>query len=284
MLAWLASDIVHWSNAPVEIWTRVWIAKILFWQIASLYNRHVLCCARLKISAAAQPSLTSFARSRCSRALLLSLNAPNTAFDPDVCSRLCFLVIHDRNQACSLCKKKKKKEKKKKKKRPYRGRCTHGGKTVIPSGRHIRWLDVQIKLAPVPRSLTDSYLQIYYPICVRPSLLTALISWVSLMVAIVAAGQRGYAATVVVVASRAGLSPSLSVTDCGAGSFTLSVLRLMTLSDLPQIGEVQHMGYHILTRSKLILVYLYKNFQSILKLCFLMFSQLETRHLTFVTI
>ena len=77
---------------------------------------------------------------------------------------------------------------------------------------------------------------------------------------------------------------SLSPTDRGPGPFTLSALRLMILSDFPQISAVQHMGYLILTWLKLILVHLFKNFQSILKLCFSMLSQLETRHLTYVTI
>ena len=45
---------------------------------------------------------------------------------------------------------------------------------------------------------------------VSPSFLTALISWASLLVVIDVAGQGGNARTVAVVASRAGLSPSLS--------------------------------------------------------------------------
>ena len=97
------------------LWTRV----NLSWQMAALHNRHSSCCARLAISAAAQPSPTSFARSRHSRALslLLSLNAQNTALAPDVCSRLCY----DPNKTCSLWKRKK---------RPYRAGCRHRGKTV----------------------------------------------------------------------------------------------------------------------------------------------------------
>ena len=65
--------------------------------------------------------------------------------------------------------------------------------------------------------------------CVRPSFLTTLISWTSLLVVIDVAGQRGNARTAAVVASRAGSSPSLSPTDRGPGSFTLSALRLMTV-------------------------------------------------------
>ena len=97
--------------------------------------------------------------------------------------------------------------------------------------------------------------------CVWPSLLTALISWTSLLVAIVVTGQQGNVPTVAVVASRARLSLSLSPTDRGARSFTLSALQLMTLSDLPQITAVQQMGYLILTWFKLILVHLCKKFK-----------------------
>ena len=62
---------------------------------------------------------------------------------------------------------------------------------------------------------------------------------------------------------------SLSATDRGPGSFTISALRLMTLSDLSQISEVPLMQYLILTWLKLILVHLFtnvNNFQSTLKL------------------
>ena len=51
-----------------------------------------------------------------------------------------------------------------------------------------------------------------------------------------------------VVASRAELSPSLLPTDRGPGSFTLSALRLMTLSDPSQISAIQNMGYLILIK------------------------------------
>ena len=98
------------------LWTRV----NLSWQMATLCNRHSSCCERLSISASAETSLTSFARSRYSRALLLSLNAQNTALAPDVCRRLRSLGIYDRNQACILWKRKK---------RPYRARCRLQGKT-----------------------------------------------------------------------------------------------------------------------------------------------------------
>ena len=47
--------------------------------------------------------------------------------------------------------------------------------------------------------------------CVRSSFLTALISWASLLVVTDVAGQRGNNRTVAVVASRAGLFPSLSL-------------------------------------------------------------------------
>ena len=90
------------------------------WQMAALGNRQSSCCERLSTSAAAEIS-TSFARSRYSRALLLSLNAPNTVLATDVCKRLCSLGIYDRNQACPLWKTKK---------RAYRAGCRHRGKTV----------------------------------------------------------------------------------------------------------------------------------------------------------
>ena len=106
--------------------------------------------------------------------------------------------------------------------------------------------------------------------CVWPSFLTALISWASLLIVIDVTGQGENARTVAVVASRAGLFPSLSPTDRGPGPFTLSALRLMTPSDLPQRRAVQHMRYLILTRLILIMVHLFQNFQSILKLCFSM--------------
>ena len=91
------------------------------WQMAALCNPQSWCCERLSISTVADTSSTSFARSRYSHALLLSLNAPNTALAPDVCKRLCLLGIYDRNQACPLWKRKK---------RPYRAGCRHRGKTV----------------------------------------------------------------------------------------------------------------------------------------------------------
>ena len=91
------------------------------WLMAALCNRQSSCCERLSISAVAETSWTSFPRSRYSRALLLSLNAPNTALAPDVCKRLCSLGIHDQNQACPLWKRKK---------RPHTAGSRHRGKTV----------------------------------------------------------------------------------------------------------------------------------------------------------
>ena len=106
--------------------------------------------------------------------------------------------------------------------------------------------------------------------CFRPSFLTALISLAYLLVIIDVAGQGGNARTVVVVASRAGLSPSLSPTDRGPRSFTLSALWLMILSDLPQISAVQHMGYLILTWLKLMLVHFFiQEFSKHIKVMFL---------------
>ena len=91
------------------------------WQMAALRNRQSPCCERLSISAAAETSSTSFPRSRYSRALLLSLNAPNTALAPDVCKRLCSLGIYYRSQACPLWKRQK---------RPYGAGFIHRGKIV----------------------------------------------------------------------------------------------------------------------------------------------------------
>ena len=93
----------------------------LSWQMAALCNRHSSCCERLLISAATETPPTSFARSRYSRALLLSLNTQNTALAPDVCRRLCSLDIHDRNRACPSWKRKT---------RPHRAECRHQSKTV----------------------------------------------------------------------------------------------------------------------------------------------------------
>ena len=91
------------------------------WQMAVLCNHQSSCCERLSISAAAETSSTSFARSTYSRALLLSLNALNTAVAPDLCKRLCLLGIYDQNQTCPLWMRKK---------RPYRAGCRHQSKTV----------------------------------------------------------------------------------------------------------------------------------------------------------
>ena len=92
------------------------------WQMAALRNRQSSCCERISISAAAETSSTSFPRSRYSRALLLSLNTPNTVLAPDVCKRLCSLGIYDRNQACPLWKRQK---------RPYGAGFIRRGKTVV---------------------------------------------------------------------------------------------------------------------------------------------------------
>ena len=94
----------------------------LTWQMAALSNRQSSCCERISISAAAKTSPTSFPRSRYSRALLLSLNTPNTVLAPDVCKRLCSLGIYDWNQAYPLCKRQK---------RIYRAGFIRRGKTVV---------------------------------------------------------------------------------------------------------------------------------------------------------
>ena len=111
---------------------------ILPWQMAALCKRQSSCCERLSISAVAETSSTSFARSRHSRALLLSLNAQNTALAPDVCKRLCSLGIYDQNQACPLWKRKK---------RPHRAGCRHRGNTV----NTIRLSDLGISPGGNPR-------------------------------------------------------------------------------------------------------------------------------------
>ena len=61
----------HGLLARFLLWTRV----CLSWQMAVLYNDHPSNSVSLAISTAAQPSLLAFARSRYSRALLLSLYA-----------------------------------------------------------------------------------------------------------------------------------------------------------------------------------------------------------------
>ena len=112
----------HYFEKPWIYGSFSFVASVnLPWQMATLCNRQSSCCERLSISAAAEMSSTSFARSRYSRDLLLSLKAPNTALALDVCKRLCSLGIYDRTQACPLWKRKK---------RPYRAGCRHRGKTV----------------------------------------------------------------------------------------------------------------------------------------------------------
>ena len=89
--------------------------------VLALCNRHSWCCEHLSISATTETSPISFARSTYSRALLLSINAQNTALAPDICRRLCSLDIYNRNQACPLWKRKK---------RSHGAGCRHRGKTV----------------------------------------------------------------------------------------------------------------------------------------------------------
>ena len=136
-----SEEITKWSDSNMSTTVRssISVAQFLisqskvwpWWWVGTLTN---WCKLRLSstISAAAQPLLTSFARSKYSRALLLSLNAQNTALAPDVCRRLHLLGIYDGNQACSLWKRKK---------RTYRARYRHRGKTV-DTIRHamIAWL------------------------------------------------------------------------------------------------------------------------------------------------
>ena len=71
--------------------------------------------------ATVETSSTSLPRFRNSRALLLSLNTPNTVLAPDVCKRLCSMGIYDWNQACPLWKRQK---------RPYGAGFIRRDKTV----------------------------------------------------------------------------------------------------------------------------------------------------------
>ena len=74
--------------------------------------------------------------------------------------------------------------------------------------------------------------------CVRPGLLSMFISSTLPQVVIVAARQRGNAPTVVVVASRAGLSPSSSATGRhpSPGPSALSLHRPSTVPDVSQLS------------------------------------------------
>ena len=144
-LPWVATTTVDIISI-----NRGFMVRFLLWKMPALYNCHSWCCERLLISTAAETSSISFARSRYSRALLLSLNAQSTALAPGVCKRLCSLGIYDRNQACRLWKRKK---------RPYRARCRHWGRT----GHHQAETDITRctdKTCSCSPSLTASYLQI----------------------------------------------------------------------------------------------------------------------------
>ena len=74
--------------------------------------------------------------------------------------------------------------------------------------------------------------------CVRPSLLNVFISSALPQAIIVAAGQRGNAPTVVVIASRVGLSPSSSATGRhpSPGPYALSLHRPSTVPDVSQLS------------------------------------------------
>ena len=226
---------------------------------------------------AAETSSTSFHRYRYSRALLLSLNAPNTALAPDICKRLCSLGIYDRNQACPLWNGQK---------RPYGAVLIRRGKTVdIINQKHPLSLTRHADKLCSCFAISDGRLPTNLVGHVCSAQLSDRVDQLG-----ISPGSHRRCRPGKKRPNRggrrqqAGLSPSLSPTNRGPEPFTLSALRLMILSDLSQISAVQHMGYLILTWLKLILVHLFKNFQSILKLCFSMLSQLETRKLTFVTI
>ena len=76
--------------------------------------------------------------------------------------------------------------------------------------------------------------------CVRPGLLSVFISSALPQVVIVAVGQRGNAPTVVVVTSRAGLSPPSSVTGRhpSPGPSALSLHRPSTVPDISQLRRL----------------------------------------------
>ena len=149
--------------------------------MVALCNRRSSCCERLSISTAAETSLTSFARSRYSGALLLSLNAQNTALDPDVCrhfARKAFTI----GPGLPVVE-----EKEKRKKRPYRAGCRHRGKTVDTKHPLTRYTDKTCSCSPI----SDGHL----PTNLEPHVCSAqhadhVISWASLWVAIVVAGRK----------------------------------------------------------------------------------------------
>ena len=241
-----------------------------------LCNRQSSCCERLSISTrpTAETTSTSFTRSRYSRALLLSFkrNAPNTALASDVCKRLCLLGIYYRNQACPLWKRQK---------RPYGAGFIHRGKTVdtIRQKHPLSLTRYADKLCSC-LAISDGLLPTNLVGHVCSAQLSDRVDQLGISPGSHRRRRPGRKRPYRGGRCKQGRTIPVIVT----GSFTLSALRLITLSCLPQISAVQHMGYLILTWIEMILVHLFKNFQSILKLCFSMLSQLETRHLTFVII
>ena len=83
-----------------------------------------------------------------------------------------------------------------------------------------------------------SYCHLTDSTCVLPSLLSVFISSAFPQAIIVATGQRGNAPTMVVVASRAGLSPSSSATGRhpSPGPSALSLHRPSTVPDVSQLS------------------------------------------------
>ena len=215
--------------------------------MAALCNRQSSCCERLSTSAAAETSSTSFARSRYSRALLLSLNDPNNALAPDVCKRLCSLGIYDRNLSCPLWKRKK---------RSCRAGCRHRGKTADtirqkhPLSLTRLYADKLCSCFAISDGLLPTNLEGH----VCSAQLSDRVDHVGISPSShrrrrptrkrpYRGGRCKQGRTIpVIVADR-----SRPRTDRGPGSFTLSALRLMPLSHLPQISAVQHMGYLTLT-------------------------------------
>ena len=210
------------------------------WQMAALRNRQSSCCERLSISSAAETSSTSFPRYGHSRTLLLSINAPNTALAPDFCKRLCSLGIYDGNQASRLWKRLK---------RPYGSGFIRRGKTVdnIRQKRPLSLTRYADKLCS-SFAISDDLLPTNLVGHVRSAQLSDRVDQLGISPGShrrrrpgrkrpYSGGRRKQGCTI----------PSLSETDRGPGPFTLSALRLIILSDLPQISAVQHMGYLILT-------------------------------------
>ena len=120
------------------------------WQMAAVCNHQSSCCERLSISAATEISSSPFARSRYGRALLLSLNAQDTALAPGVCKRL--LARHFRSGPGLPVVEEKEKTIQSWVQTPRQAVDT------IRQKHPLRFTRYAEKIAPVSRSLTASYL------------------------------------------------------------------------------------------------------------------------------